>query len=229
MKLDGDGAKPLVTRGAVVTVTTSKVTIEGTLFGDPSNDKAGEIAKSVTKFLKLPSLGPEVLYLVDEKVPWSTVAPLVSAAAAADHPHVTFVFAAPGRSSRPPASSIDADVEALDNRTVPQPSAPWLPDLSPNERALTARVFKNCPLVDAEITGPLGSTNRRLVFDTGAEATTLTPEVVEEIGYKPSDGHKASKVHSAIGEEEGYWLRVAEFSARCVHAELCAPGVRPRS
>ena len=35
----------------------------------------------------------------------------------------------------------------------------------------------------------------------------------EEIGYTPSDGHKPSKVHSAIGEEEGYWLHVAEFSA----------------
>jgi len=29
-------------------------------------------------------------------------------------------------------------------------------------------------IVEAEITGPHGSTNRRLVFDTGAEATTLT-------------------------------------------------------
>ncbi len=51
------------------------------------------------------------------------------------------------------------------------------------------------------------------MFDTGAEATTLTPEVIEEIGYSPRDGHKPSKVHSAIGEEEGYWLHVAEFSA----------------
>lgn len=68
-------------------------------------------------------------------------------------------------------------------------------------------------IVEAEVTGPLGSTNRRLVFDTGAAATTLTPEVIEEIGYSPRDGHKPSKVHSAIGEEDGYWLRVAEFSA----------------
>ena len=68
-------------------------------------------------------------------------------------------------------------------------------------------------IVEAEITGPQGSTNRRLVFDTGAEATTLTPEVIDEIGYSPRDGHKLSKVHSAIGEEEGYWLHVAEFIA----------------
>src|SRR3954469_12157568 len=68
-------------------------------------------------------------------------------------------------------------------------------------------------IVEAEITGPHGSTNSRLVFDTGAEATTLTPEVIEQIGYSSRDGHKVSKVHSAIGEEEGYWLHVAEFSA----------------
>jgi predicted aspartyl protease len=68
-------------------------------------------------------------------------------------------------------------------------------------------------LVEAEITGPRGSTNRRLVFDTGAEATTLIPAVIEEIGYSPRDGHKPSKVHSAIGEEAGYWLHVGEFAA----------------
>ena len=68
-------------------------------------------------------------------------------------------------------------------------------------------------IVEARIDGPRGSTTRQLVFDTGAEATTLTPEVVEEVGYSPRDGHKPSKVHSAIGEEEGYWLHVAEFSA----------------
>jgi predicted aspartyl protease len=68
-------------------------------------------------------------------------------------------------------------------------------------------------IVEATIHGPRGSTIRQLVFDTGAEATTLTSEVIEEIGYSPRDGHKLSKVHSAIGEEEGYWLHVAEFIA----------------
>jgi predicted aspartyl protease len=64
-------------------------------------------------------------------------------------------------------------------------------------------------IVEARIHGPRGSTIRQLVFDTGAEATTLTPEVIEEIGYSPRDGHKPSKVHSAIGEEEGSALGVA--------------------
>jgi predicted aspartyl protease len=67
-------------------------------------------------------------------------------------------------------------------------------------------------IVDAEITGPAGATHARLVLDTGAAATTLVPVVLERIGYEHRDGYKKAKVHTAIGDEEGYWLRVAEFS-----------------
>ncbi len=52
----------------------------------------------------------------------------------------------------------------------------------------------------------------RFVLDTVAAATTLTSEVIEKIGYTRRDGFKKAKVHTAIGEEKGYWLRVAEFS-----------------
>jgi len=50
------------------------------------------------------------------------------------------------------------------------------------------------------------------VLDTGAAATTLTPQVIEKVGYTRRDGFKKAKVHTAIGEEHGYWLRVAEFT-----------------
>lgn len=49
------------------------------------------------------------------------------------------------------------------------------------------------------------------MLDTGAAATTLTPRVVEKIGYSRRDSFKKARVHTAIGEEHGYWLRVAEF------------------
>jgi len=52
----------------------------------------------------------------------------------------------------------------------------------------------------------------RLVLDTGAAATTLTPRVIEKVGYTRRDGFKRAKVHTAIGEERGYWLRVAELT-----------------
>ena len=67
-------------------------------------------------------------------------------------------------------------------------------------------------VVDAEVAGPIRSWQARLVVDTGAAATTLTPQVVEKIGYSRRDGYKKASVHTAIGEEHGYWLRVAEFT-----------------
>jgi clan AA aspartic protease (TIGR02281 family) len=67
-------------------------------------------------------------------------------------------------------------------------------------------------VVEAEVVGPTRSWRARLVLDTGAAATTLTPQVVAKIGYSRRDGYKRARVHTAIGEEHGYWLRVAEFT-----------------
>jgi len=68
-------------------------------------------------------------------------------------------------------------------------------------------------LVEAEVVGPTGRTiEARLVLDTGAAATTLTPSVIEKVGYTRRDGFKRAKVHTAIGEEHGYWVRVAELT-----------------
>ncbi len=67
-------------------------------------------------------------------------------------------------------------------------------------------------LVDAEVVGPARTMEARLVLDTGAAATALTPQVIEKIGYTQRNGFKKAKVHTAIGEEHGYWLRVAELT-----------------
>jgi clan AA aspartic protease (TIGR02281 family) len=67
-------------------------------------------------------------------------------------------------------------------------------------------------LVDAVVVGRDGRTTAaQLVVDTGAAATTLTPELVEEIGYSRGDGYKHARVHTAISEERGYWLHVARL------------------
>jgi predicted aspartyl protease len=68
-------------------------------------------------------------------------------------------------------------------------------------------------LVEVTIRGPRGSARPNLVLDTGAAATTILPEILDEIGYGARDGNKPTRVRSAIGEEHGYTLRVAEFSA----------------
>jgi predicted aspartyl protease len=67
-------------------------------------------------------------------------------------------------------------------------------------------------IVDAEISGPVATTEARLVVDTGAAATTLVPEVIGRIGYTQRDSYKKARVHTAGGEEHGYWLHVAEFT-----------------
>jgi clan AA aspartic protease (TIGR02281 family) len=67
-------------------------------------------------------------------------------------------------------------------------------------------------LVEADVVGRAGRrADARLVVDTGAAATTLTPQLVERIGYSRKDGYKDAKVHTAIGEERGYWLHVAQL------------------
>jgi predicted aspartyl protease len=68
-------------------------------------------------------------------------------------------------------------------------------------------------LVEVKLRGPRSESVRNLVLDTGAAATTLIPEVIDDLGYSARDGNKLSRVHSAIGEEHGYSLNVAEFSA----------------
>jgi clan AA aspartic protease (TIGR02281 family) len=71
-------------------------------------------------------------------------------------------------------------------------------------------------VVQANVVGPAGSWRSRLVVDTGAAATTLTPQVVARVGYSRRDGYRKATVHTAIGEEHGYWLRVAELTVLSV-------------
>ena len=68
-------------------------------------------------------------------------------------------------------------------------------------------------IVEAEVVGRAGrTTGARLVLDTGAAATTLTPDVIKAVGYSRRDAYKESTVHTAIGKERGYWIHVAEFT-----------------
>jgi len=66
-------------------------------------------------------------------------------------------------------------------------------------------------IVDAEVVGPANTTNARLVLDTGPLRLRWF-RVDRDLGYTRRDSFKKAKVHTAVGEEKGYWLRVAEFS-----------------
>jgi len=47
-------------------------------------------------------------------------------------------------------------------------------------------------IVEAEVVGPARAMEARLVLDTGAAATMLTPRVIEKVGYTRRDGFKKS-------------------------------------
>ena len=67
-------------------------------------------------------------------------------------------------------------------------------------------------IVNADVTGPRGTTVGRFVLDTGAALTTMTPELADLVGYSARDGIKRARVRTAVGNEEGYVLRVAELN-----------------
>jgi clan AA aspartic protease (TIGR02281 family) len=68
-------------------------------------------------------------------------------------------------------------------------------------------------IVRARVTGPRETATGRFVLDTGSTVTTMTHELAGLIGYSARDGFKITRVHTAIGEETGYVVRVAEFTA----------------
>lgn len=68
-------------------------------------------------------------------------------------------------------------------------------------------------IVEARIWGPRGALPVTLALDTGSVATVVVPDMLDEIGYSARDARSITKVTSAIGEEHGYLLRLARFSA----------------
>jgi clan AA aspartic protease (TIGR02281 family) len=71
---------------------------------------------------------------------------------------------------------------------------------------------RNLIFVGGTIDGPRGTTELRLVLDTGASMTLIVPEVLEDIGYSSRDGDMTTSVSTALGKEQGYTVRVARFA-----------------
>lgn len=69
-------------------------------------------------------------------------------------------------------------------------------------------------IVTGRVWGPHGRQWRplRLVLDTGAAETIILPEVLDELGYSPSQGEAITVMRSAVGREEGYLIRVTRFT-----------------
>jgi predicted aspartyl protease len=52
-----------------------------------------------------------------------------------------------------------------------------------------------------------------LAVDTASSESVITPEIVDLLGYSPRDGENVVTVRAAIGKEQGWTLRVKQFSA----------------
>jgi predicted aspartyl protease len=68
-------------------------------------------------------------------------------------------------------------------------------------------------IVEAYVSGPRGTLPVSLALDTGSSATVIVPDTLDEIGYSPRDGQVITTVTSAVGQEQGYILRLAGFEA----------------
>src|SRR5439155_8613279 len=77
--------------------------------------KAKKEGKLLQETLAAAPTSPNTLFVIDAAAPWGTVAAAANAAVAAGRTHVRFVFTAgaAGKTTPPPKSAIDADVDAL--------------------------------------------------------------------------------------------------------------------
>ena len=67
-------------------------------------------------------------------------------------------------------------------------------------------------IVKCVVKGPRRTTVGRFVLDTGAVLTTITHELADLLGYSARDAIRRARVHTAVGSEEGYLLRVTELA-----------------
>jgi predicted aspartyl protease len=67
-------------------------------------------------------------------------------------------------------------------------------------------------VVDADVVGPTGRANVRLILDTGAVLTTLVPSVAQEIGYSATTSIRPTVTRTAAATEHGYLVQLVEIS-----------------
>ncbi len=79
---------------------------------------------------------------------------------------------------------------------------------------IETRFGRSCGLivVDANLVGPRREITVMLALDTGSTETVVSPWVVDAVGYSARDGEQLTRVRSAIGDEQGYILRVERFA-----------------
>jgi predicted aspartyl protease len=67
-------------------------------------------------------------------------------------------------------------------------------------------------IVEATVWGPRGYKDLDLALDTGSAHCVILPEYIDTLGFSPRDGAAITNVYSAIGKEQGYLIKVPQFS-----------------
>jgi clan AA aspartic protease (TIGR02281 family) len=76
-------------------------------------------------------------------------------------------------------------------------------------------------VVDAVVVGPTGRAEVRLIVDTGAVLTTLTPAIAASIGYSAAASLRPTVTRTAAANERGYLIQLVEL----VTLGVTQPGV----
>ena len=146
-KLDGEAPRPIAS-APVVTISAKEISFQGMLTDTvPITDNGMALRTALAA-----NKATDAVFVVDAAVPWSTVATAVTAAATANHTHVTFVFAAssPGKTTPPPPSAVDKELDELAKPVDPSKKAPklWDPKDPNRPPTIAEKVFKDCPMND---------------------------------------------------------------------------------
>ena len=67
-------------------------------------------------------------------------------------------------------------------------------------------------VIEATVSGPTASHTARFVLDTGSSLTTLIPAIAEAVGYTEEHRIARSIVRTAVAEERGYIVRIAQLT-----------------
>ena len=68
-------------------------------------------------------------------------------------------------------------------------------------------------LIEVIIAGPRRTSGFNFALDTACVVTLITPETADRLGYGAHDGERTATVTTALGQEPGYLLRVAQLFA----------------
>jgi hypothetical protein len=142
-KADGEAPHPIA-MAPIVTLQSKFLEYQGRMIGAVPITDHGKALHDAFAAGPQPA---EVLLVVDASVPWSSVA---AAATATGATHVTFVLAAgaPGKTSPPPPSSIDKELDEMAKPPDSTQKAPKLIDpRDPNFHSIPDRIFKDCSTI----------------------------------------------------------------------------------